>query len=317
MASCFGQKVRINQRQGELLAHMVTIHLRRPHYVCTRFAASVHFSAFKTDGEQIMQQWKCWIALTVLGTSALCVYAEEKPTVQAYSVSVRKRLTREDAKIAYEERPGTRIQAVLSLPGKTMLAVDEKASKLESFKDDLGTDLTKADDTFPGGNRWVESFAFKASEKGDRALTVFNAAGVPASGAKKILMRGTLSILCGGTTKTAELKEVELKVDPKAKIKLGEVTFTVEKSLYVGDVSVKFESSSPNIRSASFTTTTGQAITTDKPNTSRFGFDNKYTYNTSYNLRTKADKINITLTYFEKTEVVNLPVELSVGIGLE
>jgi hypothetical protein len=241
--------------------------------------------------------------------------AEEKPTVQAYAVSVRKKLSKEDASIGFEERAGTRINVVLSNPGKTMIAVDEKASKLEAFKDDLGTDLTKAKDAFGFGG-WVESFSFKASEKGDRALAVFNANGVPAAGAKTVTLKGTMSILCASGPKTLDHKDLALKIDPKNKIKVGDFTLTVEQSFTAGDLALKFESNSPNLKSVAFTTADGKAITTNKPLNSRFGINNKFTYYTTYNLRTKADTVNLTLTYYEKVEAVEFPVDLTVGLGL-
>lgn len=253
------------------------------------------------------------LAVVALSTTCLPSFAEEKPTLQAYSVSVRKRLSKEDASIYYEERSGTRIQAVLSFPGKTMLAVDEKASKLEAYKDDLGTNLMDPKEIF--GSKWIESFAFHVSEKGDRALTTFTSVGAPAKGAKAIVIKGTMSLLCGGNQKTIELKDLEIKPDPKAKLKIGDFTFTVEKSF--GDtLLIKFESNSPTIRSASFAAE-GQTITTDKPSRTRYGFDNKFTYGTSFHVRTKATKLNVSLTYFENIEAIDLPVDMSVGIGLE
>lgn len=262
---------------------------------------------------RMMRELAC--AMLAIGLFVTSGWSQEKPSIEPYSVSVRRKLSEDDAKIYFEERVGVRIQAILVNPGKTMLSVDEKASTLEYVKDDLGNDLMKAaPKSFPSSS-WVDSFSFKASERGDRALSTFVANSPPAKGAKTISIKGKLAILCGTSEKTVDEKEVALKADSKNKMKIGDLTLTIEKS-FGSELSFKFESAGPNLRNVIFTTTDGKSIPVNKPSNTRFGFNNKYTYGTTYSVKPTTEKLNLSVTYFDKVEVIDFPVELTVGLGL-
>jgi hypothetical protein len=209
--------------------------------------------------------------------------------------------------------PSTTVQALVTLPGKVILGVDQKASKLTSFTDDKKTDLTKSKVKTFFTIPWLDAYASISKDKHSCAVRL-RGQNAPAAGASKIRLKASLVVVCGSGEKTAEKKDV--KVEKGTKEKVGPVELEVPAPFPGGSYQVVFRSDLPVIKNVEFLDADGKAVKSFGGFTQPPLFDNAK-YQTTYTLTDKkVTKVTVKLTYYEKTEKVKVPLDLSFGVGL-
>jgi hypothetical protein len=70
------------------------------------------------------------------------------------------------------------------------------------------------------------------------------------------------------------------------------------------------------IRSIVFLDAQGNEIKTEQMGSSRAGFNDEFTYGQSYGLPDKVDSVTLKISYFEKVESIEIPLDLKVSVGL-
>ena len=127
----------------------------------------------------------------------------------------------------FREGSGTTVNLLLSPAEGRIAGNDFGDSKLVSFTDDKGTDLTAAgsEDGFkkPGINIW-QSGGDKTNGEAAERVDV-NATGVPAKGASSLHITATAVFYVASQRKQFTVDSVELK--PGAKFDLGDFSVTV------------------------------------------------------------------------------------------
>src|SRR5262249_24597347 len=109
----------------------------------------------------------------------------------------------------------------LTAPGKFVLGIDVKESKLAEFTDDKGTKLYTADRF---GISWLSDLPL-INPDGDVCTVHFNGQAAPGKGATKLHVKATVVLTCGKEEKSADPKEIAIKKDNKETV--GDFTIQV------------------------------------------------------------------------------------------
>lgn len=204
---------------------------------------------------------------------------------------------------------GTTVTVAASLPDVGILGVEAAASKLDSFADDKGTDLTKGPvGSFP--REWVNPFPRIGK---DRHLAAFElqANGTPAVGATKVKLKGTLTVTAGVGEKPAASAELEFKKGEAAKV--GAVTLTVEEGFGGGQPYLKATAAEWTVKSIDFADADKKPVrTTGGP--SPFKNVKGEMEMSYYPVGKVAGKVTAKVVAYEKVEGVKLPFDLEIGL---
>jgi hypothetical protein len=250
------------------------------------------------------------VAVLLAGAGLLSAGGGDAKTVRVVGLRINQPLPDQERNLAQDAfDPGTRLSVIVTQPGKALLGIDASASKLERFTDDKNTDLNKTD--FGG---WVDAFGARTSA--DRSSIGFQVRSkvVPAAGASKLRLKGTLALRVGGGEKMAEEKNVTLKAD--AKVKVGPVELSLSKNAF-GD-GTPLEVTYPNrvLKKIEFLDKDGKALQSSTQGGMSVGDGAKTIYTDNYSLKGKAEQLTVRVTYFGKVETVTVPLDLEVGLGL-
>jgi len=237
--------------------------------------------------------------------------------LQLVSLQIARPLPGDLSRQIFLGQPGTRLTFCVQRKDKLFIAVDKQASRLVSFRDDKGTDLTKAAKKgFSFG--WLDEK--RISKDGRTCAFEISGPSVPVKGAALIKLKAEVIIDCGRQEKTVRQEGVEL-------VKGGEIT--------VGPMPIKISAvrdggwngakmtvtftaarSFARIKSLSFIGPDGKAIKAAPSGSGHFGFMGNMTYEKSYALHEKVDKATVEIEYFEKVEKFAVPIDVATGVGL-
>ncbi len=261
-----------------------------------------------------------------------------KASVRTIGLAISKPSKVGDSDQIASFNPGTTVDVVITQPGKFILGIDPKASKLTAFTDDKKTDLSKRPSTF--GREWLNASFLRFNKETDLKKTTsaigrewlnasflrFNkdnsecafqvyAPNVPVEDAERILVQATIAVLCGKEEKTAEQKDLSLKVGQKAT--LGSISLTVQKGYPEGkQITVALATPERSIKSVEFLDSKGKTIKQNFTNTfMMFNNMGKPEYQTSCSLPVPSEPVTVKVVYFSKTETINVPVDLKIGVG--
>ncbi|MCY3023220.1 MAG: hypothetical protein NTW87_29945 [Planctomycetota bacterium] len=218
---------------------------------------------------------------------------------------------------------GTTLALLVTVPQGGLVSFDRDASKVTSFADDKGKDLTKSD----GKGRFMSDKAgFEMmpnfSEDGKQCTTDVRAPGVPAQGATKLAVAGELVFQIATQKKDFAAENVALKADTK--VAAGPIPFTITKvgkPEWGGDeaafcITLEAKQDLSSVADIQFQDAAGKKIEGRRGSTSRMGFMNNVTITWEYNLKAKADAARIVITYWTDMKKVTVPFALNVGVGL-
>jgi hypothetical protein len=266
-------------------------------------------------------RWLSTLCLFAAGTALLAAddaKPEEKSSakVQAISLFIRK---------APPAKPGTFVitpngvtmDLTVSKPGKFIVGIDAKASKLDSFTDDKKNNLfKKAAGVFGGTTNWINEYATQYGPEGESCTVQITAGNAPGKGAEKIVVKASLVLKCGADEKTSDKKEIALKANEE--VKVGDFTVKVNSAGDFG-AGLAVLSAEPRVKSVEFFDADGKALKTMPPGRGNiFNQQGKPQAAASYFLGgKKMDKVSFKITYFDKVEAVTVPLDLRVGLDLE
>jgi hypothetical protein len=263
--------------------------------------------------------------------SALCLFAastallaadDKKPAddktsakVQAIGLSIRKAPPAKPGAMMFVPQ-GVTMDLSIAKPGKFIVGIDAKASKLESFTDDKNNNLKQAAGIFGGQSNWINEFATQYGPEDGQCTIQIMAGKAPGKGAGKILVKASLVVKCGMDEKTADKKEIALKANEE--VSAGDFKMKVN---FVGGFGANLSvlSAEPRVKSVEFFDAAGKAIkpTSSGRRVNPFGPGGKPQASVDYFLNGKMDKVSFKVTYFDKVESVTVPLDLKVGLDLE
>jgi hypothetical protein len=264
-----------------------------------------------------MKRWLSTVCL--LACAAGLFAADEKKsdvTAQVTSLNVRKPLPpKKKGPGIFVDNGSTGLDVALSAPGKFVLGIDVKASKLDQFTDDKDTKLYTPQ---PFGS-WLSEFP-NINPEGDVCTVHVNGVTPPAKGAAKLHLKATVVLSCGADEKATDKKEIAIKKDTKETV--GTFTFEViNDGAMFGGPQVAVMSDKQNVKNLEFFDAKGDPIKLFFPPYRQNFFPKtaggKMQYGMVGTLPKKMDKVTVKATYFDKTEAVSVPIDLTFGVGLE
>lgn len=261
------------------------------------------------------------VALVVLLVVPAAVAQEPRPAGEPEWTPVGIAVTRPDP--AEDERPGlardrgvnTTLTAQLQLPGRIILAVDPTQCAVDRFTDDRNTNLYDAPQVRLSFAR-VTATAPPAHGKAIRVT--FRAPGHPAAGATKLRVKGEVGVVVGKDEKTVERKDVSVRKG----VDLGAGTLKALDSGLARDVAptgVKYTGTRPLKRLALVDRAGEEVEAVRNPFTEArtAGAAAKGEFSMLYSWpRAAPDPCTVRATYFDRVELVVVPVDLEAGLGL-
>ncbi len=227
---------------------------------------------------------------------------------------------------------GTSVTLLVSLPGKTIVDLDRKASQLTSFTDDRDADLSKAKNqgmVFHFGNADSSPLRAERGPDGRSCLVEVRGPGLPTPGASKIRLKGTLAFSCGAGEKTDEQKDVPLT--DGTRFNAGPVPMTVifRKNPGAGNFGFPARPAAPQgseftlriempptaIKSVAFFDADGKGIPIRASMSWSLNPSEATATETSYTLDRKLDKVTIKVRHVDRLETLTVPVDTTVGVG--
>lgn len=258
------------------------------------------------------------LALTV-ALAACAVFARadddddrpaKKTSVEPVSLSISRKLDDKDFPFY---SGSTYLSLKVSHAGKEILGIDSSKSKVSEWRDDQGNSML-------GSGLFKPNFSQGSISRDRGKIIVSVSTSVrPAKGSAKLTIKGEVALRCGYDVKTTDSEEVELKLtkptDTPVKIDGFALRVTQEKAFFGTDgATISLTTTRPGIKSLTIKDEDGKAV------------DYSYSYSFSgsmpnqtvfyYNLRRQVKKVTMSVTYFNKVELVTVPINASVGLGL-
>ena len=256
------------------------------------------------------------VALLVAATVCPAAFAAEKPGLELVGIQVVKPDPgRKHFGIVQGLRAGTSLWLRLTRPDKHFICLDEKASTLDAYADDKGTDLK------PTAQRtyWGKPIRGQVPDASHCVLE-FQSSKIPAAGARTLAVKANVVMTCGVGEKSAEQKGVALKAGSPTTV--GPVPMKVEKIRPSGWGKVKMtvelsgEKDEEMIKEVVFVGPDGEVVPSRKVGSSRSRIGTKVNWRRSYGLHQKLETATVRIIYFERVETLAVPVEVTAGVGL-
>ena len=252
----------------------------------------------------------------LIAVSLVSTAAAQGAETEVLKLTVARKPSIEGLKVFGE--PRVELEVGVRVPGKPLLSVDLDQSKLLRFVDDKGTDLSEGA-LGPGGFKWVQMVTYGA-EATDACMLKLETFTLPAKRAGRIELEAEIALKCASGSQKEEAK-VQLKKG--AEIDCGPVPLKIRsvEEVDFGDskFSVQLVSDRPmdEIKAVEFLDADGKPVGAQQMGTGSFGFAGNMTYTRSYGLSKRMDAATIRVISYAKTEILNVPLKLSVGMGLQ
>lgn len=214
-----------------------------------------------------------------------------------------------DGFATFNTQKATTLALLLDGGGKSLIEVDQDNSEVETFKDDQGKDLKGEVGSFPKVSK--DGKLARVSVEGEEAVT---------PGAKTVTAKGVVKARTASKRETKKSKLVEVKNGEKAV--LGDkLQFKIVKSGKPdwGDepfmIELEVKRDIPEVAELRFYDEAGKLIKSKQSGSSRMGFMKMVTVSRDYSLARKVDKIVVEADLWTDMEIVEVPFEITVGVG--
>jgi hypothetical protein len=200
---------------------------------------------------------------------------------------------------------GTRIVLWVKMPaGQGLIEIDERASLLQSFTDDKGTNVGGKFGSFP-----------QEFKDGTGGTIEVESSGFPAQGATALLAEGSVAMTVASGTRKTRVANVSLRND--AKFMFGQTSITLAEVETEGD-SQKFTLKLPRsvmtgIKEVVFLDAKGQAL--ESSNSGR-GYMNDNA-EMSFSVKTALKTLTIEFEAWQGLRTIKVPFKVKAGIGLQ
>ena len=265
------------------------------------------------------------LAFCVVGAAmvvtALAAPADEDDQAEVHVVGlqVAKPLSGDKGKQSLTgRRTGTALTLRVTRPGKHLLGVDEKRCILETFTDDLGTDLVGESGRML--RTWLDGRVW-ASPDGRDCLFEIVSLKTPARGARRLKLKTRMVLKCGRDGVTAEQTDFRLAKDSRLKVGPAPMKVTgVQRGEKTTIFTMSTKGSTERIAAIRFYGADGNQIDTQLIEKAVVGFMGNTFYDWTYCLKTDKpmviESVTARVQYFNKVERITVPVEISAGVGL-
>jgi hypothetical protein len=206
---------------------------------------------------------------------------------------------------------GTTVYLQARLPDRTVIALQQIEDRAMQISDSTGKQLPDSGTDF--------GFMSDISEDGKTIRLPISSGEIPATGATAIEVKGAVMLYCGEDSKTDEM-EVALAVGQTLKVADIDFEITGIEDSYISDEGQMFEwqskTSPSRIQQIQAVMADGKTVELESAGSTEFGFGDDVTYGRGYNVPGQvADIRKLKVTWFQNVKEVELPFEISVGLG--
>ena len=263
---------------------------------------------------------KLLLLFTCIGLAATS-HAQTSPKVKVAGVRVINQVigTENNKLVPFNTFSKGSALALLVESSNAIIKFDERASKVDSFTDDKGTNLlVKEKGSFQ--NAGFGSFP-KISEDGKAAMIEISGGGVPAAGAMSLETKGTMIFQTASEKKAVRSKPFEFKKGTP--VTVGDIEMkvnSVDKPNF-GDnaVQIEFQTSNKGITmlaGVKFFDASGKELESESAGSSSMGFGNKYTYGRGFSLKKAVTgKVIVEFDMWTDLKEVKVPFSIKAGVG--
>jgi hypothetical protein len=265
--------------------------------------------------------------LALFGSLALVAFVqEERPAapapaasgaqIEIYEVAMRREPKTEG--VTLFGNAGTDVKVAVVVPGASLLKLDEEKSKLVKWTDDAGTDLTPSEDSWwywaQMDTRWDDE------PRMELATLTLHTDRLPASGANRINLESTLVFVDAGDLTTSDVT-APLTIGSKfnlagVDVKVASVSEVEDSETVVRQIELQSSKPLDALQSLTMKDAEGNEFVCEKMGSGSMGMFGKTTYSYYYGLGKAVDAATLTATYFARMGTVEVPLKLSVGVGL-
>jgi len=242
-------------------------------------------------------------------------FTQETSRLEIAGVSIAKK----DPKAEFERSlsgfgaAGTAVDVFVNLPDQSILAIDEKKSKVVLSCDDGGE--------LPLREQFDGLFALNVRDDKSTATIQLGSESLPGKTTTKLTLSGSLVLVVGKDKKT---DNIDLKIVNNSKVKLGTIDAIVivrgsnEDSGDPNSQTIELHSNRPfeSIAALEFLDRSGEILESQAAGSGSWGSEGDITYSAAYFVQSAAKSLKVRVSYFGRTENVTLPVDLEFGPGL-
>lgn len=219
-----------------------------------------------------------------------------------------------------QNEAGTKIALRVSSGSAGILGLEEKKCMIVSMKDDKGSDLLAAKpkkESFSRTGIWPFP---KIAKDGTSCVVELHAHGVPAKGARSILLEGTLALL---TAQGQETVKQAVQLGKGAKIQSKALELVVEKTGKDGfddqfpfQVSFSGGKGGRSLAKIRFLDAAGKEIESKAGGVSRMSGFGEDSWTWDYNLKSELKACVVELVLWKQLGEASVPFKLEVSLGL-
>jgi hypothetical protein len=264
-----------------------------------------------------------------IGISAWAIAADDSTqsdiTIEAHGLRIGKPVPGyNDDELTFDRMPpGTSVGLLIKVPQGGLVVFDCDSSKLKSFIDDKGKDLTKPDIKKEYGLLPPFEVVPHISEDGKLCRATLTVPGIPAKDATKMTISGEVVMKIATQKKDYSAEKIELKKDTK--INAGPIPLNITRvgkpELSGGEynfaIVLEAKQNLDSIADIQFFDAAGKKIESNRCGVSWDNLKpmNDYTVSWEYQLKDKVDAAKIVITYWDDMKTVVVPFNLKIGVG--
>jgi hypothetical protein len=263
--------------------------------------------------------------LALLGSLALvALVQDERPAtpaasgaqIELYEIAIRREAKTEG--VTLFGNAGVDLKVAVVVPGASLLRLDEEKTKLAKWTDDAGNDLTPSEDSWwfwaQMDGRWDEEARM------DLATLTLHTDRLPGSGANRIVLESTVVFVDAGDLTTTDV-QAALTVGSKftlagVDVKVSSVSEVEDSETVVRQIELQSSKPLDALQSLTFKDADGTEIVSESMGSGSMGMLGKTTYSYYYGLGKAVDAATLSATYYARMGTVEVPVKVSVGVGL-
>jgi hypothetical protein len=260
----------------------------------------------------------CVAATVGASQSAFAEDGGSKATVTAYGLRVvPKPFEGNDMMRAFNAFEGTSLAILVHQPSGGLISFDSEASKIESFTDDKGKDLLKSTSDF---GMPALPMSPDISEGGKAVVIEVHGGQSPTQGATALKVKGKFVFNAATQKKSYTHKDLEIKAD--AVIEAGPIPLTIGKAGKPEwgeeplEIVLQAKKRLDEVASIRFLDADGKEIESNESGSMTMAFGEEVSVERSYALTKMVDKVTVEVSYWTDMKTIEIPVDLTVSLGL-
>ena len=269
-----------------------------------------------------MKRLSVFLLAALLAGGILYAQAGVEPvpafTARVVGLQVATRIPGDDMMMQpFHSSAGVALCVLVRSTGKSIVAFDGDASRLDLLQDDRGTDLKAG-----SADSYQPTFGFpQISQDGKSVLFELRGNGLPAPEGNRIRAQGTAVLKVGTALDTA--RQMNVPLTKGTKIMAGPVPFTIKDVTEGGPfggamtITLAADQSLDAINEIRFEDANGTPIETQDAGTVTTTMMGRVSVEKQIGFAKKVDSATVAVKYWKGLETVRVPLKLDVGLSLQ